>query len=185
MENYKKYLNFALPGLLLIMGLIFYTASKKTRAEKDFLQAKVAYAKGEDLSYYLKRYPELLGKYGAEIKQKKIAAGKSVVSDLKDGSFFASYAKTTELITAKKYKQALDEALSLKATLQEAPEYGKTLEAFNLFRVASLYRELGEIEKEKQMLKELKDTGKVSLLSHIQDQKVSLLDYINERLGAP
>lgn len=182
MENYKKYLNFALPLVLLITGLIFYAASKKTRAEKDFLQAKSAYAKGEDLSYYLKRYPELVGKYGAELKQKKIASGKSVSSDLKDGSFFASYAKTTEMISSKKYRQALEAALDLQEKLQPNQTYGEALSAFNLFRLASLYRELGEIDKEKKVLQELKDTGKVSLLPYIQDQEVTLVDYINERL---
>ncbi|MBP9841414.1 MAG: hypothetical protein KBC64_03195 [Simkaniaceae bacterium] len=179
MENYKKYLNFTLPVLLLAMGLIFYMASKKTRAEKDFLQAKLAYSKGDDLSYYLKRYPELVGKYGAEIKQKKIAGGKSILSSLQDGSVFAGYAKTTELVSAKKYKQALEESLLLK----DKVEPYQTLTAFNLFRIASLYRELGEIEKEKEILRELKDTGKVSLLPHVKDQEVSLIDYINERLA--
>ncbi len=183
MENYKKYLNFTLPLVLLVMGLIFYTASKKTRAEKDFAQAKIAYSKGDDLSYYLKRYPELMGKYGAELKQKKVALGKSVVSDLKDGSFFASYAKTTETITAKKYRVALDEALALKEKLQPTEEYGNTLAAFNLFRIATLCREIGDLDGEKRALQELKDTGKVSLLPHIQDQQVSLIDYINERLA--
>ena len=183
MENYKKYLNFALPMALLVMGLIFYTASKKTRAEKDFLQAKMAYSKGEDLSYYLKRYPELVGKYGAEMKQKKIASGKSVISDMKDGSFFAAYAKTTEVIVSKKYRLALEEALTLKEKMQPTEEHGNTLAAFNLFRIASLCRELGEVEGEKRALQELKDTGKVSLLPHIQDKEVSLIDYINERLA--
>lgn len=183
MDEYKKYLKIALPGILFIAGVIFYVTSMSRTAEKDYLQAKVSYSKGEDLGYFLKRYPELEGRYGMELQQRALAEGKMVKSSLSDGSPFAFYARTSETISAKKYKQALQEALDLKEQLKISEYYGETLDAYNTLRIAMLQRELGDLKAEKKALKELKDTGKVSKLPHFVDGRFSLTDYVDERLS--
>lgn len=182
MDEYKKYMKIALPGILFIAGLVFYVTSMSRTAEKDFLQVKVSAMKGDDIGYFLKRYPELEGRYGMDAKQKAVAEGKPFKATLADGSPFAFYAKTTETISAKKYKQALKEAQDLKERIKVTEYYGQTLDAYNLLRIAVLQRELGDLKGEKETLKELKDTGKVSKLPHFVDGRLSLDDYVNERL---
>ncbi|MCH9614604.1 MAG: hypothetical protein SP1CHLAM54_14330 [Chlamydiia bacterium] len=184
MDDYKKYLSRALPIVLLAAAMIFHFTSKKQRSGSDYLAAKVAFSQGKDMSKLLKSHPELKGRYGAVLDQRKIAQGEKVHVNLDDGSPYAAFAKTTETIVDGRIEEALKEALDLKANLDIREEYGKVLAAYNLMRIASLYQELGEFANEKKTLKELKDADLAPLLSHIRDQEISLLDYINERLAS-
>lgn len=184
MDDYKKYLKRLLPALLIVAALIFQLVSRKQKADRDYLEAKIAYSHGRDMSKLLKKHPELGGRYGAFLDQKKIAQGEKVASRMKDGSFYAQFAKTTETILDERFEEALKEALELKENLSVTDDYGKVLSAYNLLRIASLYQELGQIENEKKTWIELKDANLTPLLSHIRDQEISLLDYISKRLAS-
>lgn len=184
MVDCKKYLSRALPVILLAAAMIFHFASKKERSGADYLAAKVAFSQGQDMTKQLKDHPELKGRYGAILDQRKLSKGEKVHVQLNDGSFYASFAKTTETIVDGRFEEALQQALDLKSKLDVRDEYGKVLAAYNLMRIASLYQELGQFDNEKKTLKELKDADLAPLLSHIRDQEISLLDYINERLAS-
>lgn len=106
--------------------------------------------------------------------------------------FYKEYAQITLLISQKDYQTALDRSLKLQDGLNkvksslEPLQFGNTLVAFNLIRIATLRQELGQNETAKEAwlaAEKYAAAWEVPLLSSFNEGKISLKDYIKATLG--
>lgn len=109
----------------------------------------------------LNRHPDLHAKYDGSIAQALIIAQQPEMAKpfaekaflrLKNEpiNFYEDFAQTSLLISAGQYEQALKQAKFLKEQLDQgtAQNFGGTLYLFNLIRIASLHKQLGESNEE-------------------------------------
>ncbi len=228
LANYKRVSIIVIPFLLVILFSVFKLTLSKSHAERDYLSAKAAYAKWDKvdsinslhlqtLKGVLKKRPELMPSYEGVIVQKFLAhdhleeAKKNAENLLKrvgkHSSHYTQFSKATLSISEKKYEKALKKAYQLKESMvadkafwsQPTNQYGSTLFAFNLVRIAMLNQKLGNIEDELLAWKELKnyarwdqgESGSLPLelnekainqtLEHFGASSLSLKDYIKHR----
>jgi hypothetical protein len=122
-------------------------------------------------------------------------------------SFYDDYSRTSLLISQANYSEAIQHSINLNTKLkaeisQQATTQSQfdshTLYAFNLLRIAMLYQQLGLPLEEQKAWQELRqeagwtDKGNFAsmtlsspfslLLSHFQEGRISLIDYIDMRL---
>lgn len=166
----------------------------------------------------LRGHPELKVKFGTQIAQRLVALGEVAkgseyasaalkrVHDL-NASYYEQFSKASLLAASGRYDAALKASESLKAqmladdsfwqTRDRVVHSGSALYAYNLVRIASLYQELGDKEKELLAWDELvsnagwKGVPKESktfdpeayalLLQNFTQGELSLLNYIEKR----
>lgn len=191
-----------------------YTAAET--AYNKFIQEKDPQARDQaldQLSALLKKYPELLPKYEGGLAQTLLLRGNLTLAaayaqgiikrtEVDHLELFNQYSKTSLLIGAEKWDDALKQAQELKAQLEKTPtsnidgrEFAQTLYLFNLIRIAMLQQTLkqtGEEMKTWQAFKEapVSKTAPYPVDSDIYEQVVSqlgegeanLLSYIDSRL---
>ena len=205
--SFKNLMRYGIPSLLGAVLLISYMSFHRFSHEQDYFKAHQAYEKWEsgdesqlaDLEAMFRKYPELHSKYDTAIAshlfsiEKHLDAKGYAIKTLqrvtKATPYHIQFAKTSVAIAEKKYKQALSESLELKEALTPTDAV-KVLCGFNLLRIASLQRELGDFNAEKKTLQELKaylDQNKDELellVQHFKSGEIGLDDYINDRQSA-
>ncbi len=198
------------------------TEDADLKAEKEFLALKKNAFTPEDskaqekllysINRLLDRHTELQSKYDGPIGQVLINLDNISEADpfinrtlqrTKSNhlSFYADYARTTQLICRKDYPQALVKAKDLKKQMLDdqnfqshtgaLKEFGKVLFEFNLLRIATLEEQVGNQTSELKAWKELSssmlsfNTQKVSTTQSIMtpfiEGKFTLEDYIRNR----
>ncbi|MDN3504460.1 MAG: hypothetical protein P0S95_02655 [Rhabdochlamydiaceae bacterium] len=119
--------------------------------------------------------------------------------------YYKTFSKTSFIIEQHHFGDALKEAISLKQTMMDDrslwtnekinDNFGTQIFLFNLLRIASIYREIGNVSEEFNALKELRaflgmgSAAKAKLSqeeiakfqSHLSLGSVSLLDFISSR----
>lgn len=223
-SRYKNVLYYGLLILALVTLIAVRMGKRKKRHEAAYVTATSTFQKWDQVSgsgdeelknldLVLKKHPELTAEYEAQIGQKLLAAYSAekarpyVEGTLKRTGqpYYSLYGQTSVTVSEGNYSQALEEALELKKQMladkafweKAQDNYGSTLFAFNLMRIAVLYGELGDPKGELNAWKELKQhagwdesseatvfTGKQGfheLLTHFTVQESSLLDYIKTR----
>jgi len=171
----------------------------------------------KDLVKVIKKHPELEREYDPAIAQAllthhKVEGGESFfekpLKRMGEGSiYYMKFAETSFLMGQGHYHQALQQALKLKEIMvldtkfwekaNQTISYGSPLFAFNLFRIALLYQQVGNKKGELESLIELKalvkdktipnqmkhidSKGFDMLLTHFSLQETSLVDYITFR----
>ncbi len=162
----------------------------------------------DKVNQLLKKYPELHSKYDAPIAQAFLAVGKATDAQpfaeeslkrtqVNDLSLYQDFGQTTLLISQEKYKEALAQAQKLKESLiQEAPnkemKFGSVLFAYNLIRIATLNKTLGNNKEELDAWKEWGEYSKTSknninseafnqVTKQLENGNILLTDYIAQR----
>ncbi len=227
--DYKRSVIFFIPLLLVILFMVFKFSLLKSKAERDVISAKAAYSKWvssdnldtihlQTLKNILKKRPELSPAYEGPIIQKLVASSQVSQAKLHVESilkrigrrctYYTRFSQSSLRIAQNDHATALQKAIKLKEDMildkpfwerQSSYQYGSTLFAFNLLRIAMLNQELDHKEDELIAWKELKKYAKWDqidtkslpldldplafdrLLSHLTDQKLSLKDYIRYR----
>ncbi|MCH9612280.1 MAG: hypothetical protein S4CHLAM102_07660 [Chlamydiia bacterium] len=168
------------------------------------------------ISEMFDRYPETKGGAEGQIGQMLIADGRvdeaqrfgsDMLKRVKfNHSFYQDFSQNTLLVLEKNYDEALKRSVGLQGDMKKNRAittsqggYGAILFAFNLFRIASLHRELGQFEEELAALEELEkyvtspsqgngDTlvsmkqGLAQFSNHFESGKVGLMDYVQMRI---
>ncbi len=177
LSKYSSYLFYGGIGLFVLLFIIYrFSSQQATHAETNFINAanlydqviagKDAASKTEAINQLLpilQRQPELKAEYQGDLAQALLERGAvdqalplanetiaRVSADQIES--YLSYASSSLLIEQKKYKEALDQSLQLKAQLKD----NDLLNAFNLVRIALLQQELGDKEGELQAWQEWK-----------------------------
>lgn len=190
--NYKRFVLLLIPFFLLALGVIFKSSLNKSHIGQEALVIKHAYnqwekAKSDEKSHFqtfirfLKKRPELLIPYEAQIVQRLLSIGKTEQLEplahhvLKRAlervpPYYTEFAQTTLQIDCAQEKpvqlhKALEAALVLKEEMlsdkqfwegQKTQSCGSMLFAFNLFRIAILSQSLGLQEEELVAWREFK-----------------------------
>ncbi|MEM8727316.1 MAG: hypothetical protein AAGE99_01175 [Chlamydiota bacterium] len=190
--------------------------------EKGYRAAKVAFANweqgsdrgGDDfdkLEKLMKKYPELRPRYEPSIAQSLLAtASPQEATPFIERTlrrrwqpYYSDYGQASLKMSQGKYREALNEALSLKTQMLSDPLFREksvndsTLFAFNLLRIAILSGQLNRQEPELETWREIKryggwgdersptnfvdHEGFKQLLNHFSVQETTLLDYIEAR----
>ncbi len=169
----------------------------------------------------LRGHPDLKIKFGAQIAQRLVALGEvgkgseyarealHRAHDLSAG-YYELFSKISLLVASGKYESALKASEELKAQMEGDDSFwqnrdplvrsGSALYAYNLVRIASLYQELGQKEKElaawdelvrnagwkgiPQETKTFDPEAYAQLLQNFTQGDLSLLDYIEKRKSA-
>ncbi|MES2122521.1 MAG: hypothetical protein V4492_07065 [Chlamydiota bacterium] len=169
----------------------------------------------------LKGHPELKIKFGTQIAQRLVALGEvgkgseyaraalHRTHDLSAG-YYELFSKISLLVASGKYETALKASEEMKIQMEGDESFwqsrdplihsGSALYAYNLVRIASLYQELGQKEKElaawdelvsnagwkgiPQDAKTFDPEAYTQLLQNFTLGDVSLLDYIEKRKSA-
>jgi len=190
MENGKN-IFYILAGVIGIIILTYLLSNRQSnQAEQEYIQAandftyftKTAYEKNSDaaneslkrLQNTLSQHPELHAAYDGAIAQILLNRGEinvaqpyaqSTLARVKSDNlpYYFEYANNTLLISQKKFKEALENALSLQQKMKEAIEnqasekwFGDELFALNLLRIAMLQQEQKNPEAELQTWQEWK-----------------------------
>lgn len=170
---------------LILLAYRFLSASS-LNSEADYLQAQYEFAQFQDksinsgsndsenfdkLETILSRHPELHAQYDSLIAQLLIInqnptqakpfverTMNRVAKDHDHIDLYRDYAQTSLLISEGQYEQAIAQAEQLKDKMnQDAKQnYGSTLYAFNLIRLATLYQELNRPDQEQKTWEEFK-----------------------------
>ncbi|MDN3508534.1 MAG: hypothetical protein P0S93_00635 [Candidatus Neptunochlamydia sp.] len=182
--NWKKMGLYTLPAALVAGFFVAKLGMNKGRAEGDYVSAKAAFTKweqvldqrGDDftkLKKLVKKHPELQAHYDTSIAQSLLATASPqeatpfVERTLQrtQQPYYSDYARTSLKINEERYQEALDEALSLKDKMHSDLSFWKksknnsTLFAFNLMRIATLSEQLNHKESELEAWKEIKQYG--------------------------
>ncbi|KAF3361945.1 Uncharacterized protein PHSC3_001503 [Chlamydiales bacterium STE3] len=160
-----------------------------------------------ELQSILKRHPELNAKYDGILAQNLLIANRvDLAHDYASQNFqridkeisplYLSYAKNSLLVSQEDQKQALSNALALKEEMlkivqeEGKREFGSSLYLMNLIRIAMLQHQLKEKDAEEKSWEELLQISNLAhplkfapaevekVLSHLDDQGVSLMDFI-------
>jgi hypothetical protein len=202
-------------GICAAIFLIYLFTSRNTqKAENDYLTAENTFvkfmgAKPEEKEYLqqleaiMQRRPELHAKYDGLIAQILIDKGQtnealpfanSAIARTAEENrpFYTDYAQTTLLISANQYEEALKHATNLQKNLMgqltsQTRDFGDTLLAFNLLRIAMLQQQLGlnqdELKTWQEWQKQINNSKKFAeQFDHFQLGKVTLTNYIETRV---
>lgn len=191
-------------GVAIIIAIIFVTFQLVQKFQKptptNYICANLAFEKwmlhGKDfdqLEKALSTHPDLNTKFGALIADKFIARNQGDKAKpfaegvfnrvLKQTPEHTAFAEVSLLISEGKLNEALHHSLALNNSLDQS----SLLYGFNLFRLASLYRALGDHPQELALLEELEhfmqsNPKGSSILEHcFNDGESSLADYISNR----
>ncbi len=203
----KNLIGFGIPAALAVVLCVSYLTFHKPKRHGDYFAAARAYeawVAGDEseltnLENLMGHHPELHAKYDHAIAAHLMATGhetsgyaESVFKRTNLSSkWHGQFSKTSLVISQGDYKLALHEACDLKNQMSERDiENNKLIYGFNLLRIASMERQLNHDAAEKQAVKELQsflanhknDKDLTPLVSHYQQGKVSLDDYLISRL---
>ncbi len=190
---WQKKERIALGLVAVAMGTIFLVkgATGKDKLFSEFMQASAYQVKSKagkefdqnGLAKLLKKHPELKPVFSHYLEQNFAIIGdlsgvKTVSEEtLKRLSFidpiYKEYAKASLLIEEGKYEEALANAIQMKASLVEASS--PNLYGLNLIRISFLESLLG-----KKGVKMEEKTISRELRAHLQDDQLSLLDFIQK-----
>lgn len=214
--HYGKTFLITIVALFAILLVIYkMSTGSHSQAESDYLEAErafMAFQQGEepldDLEQFTRKYPDLRSKYDALVAETLLTRGETAEAlPLANGTlkrtasstspFFHNYARTTLSISEGKYADALEEAIGLKGHMLSATESDQIVDVlyiYNLLRIATLQRELGDTAAELETWKEWKQLagGKVTegkidpnafriVLGFFEENVTSLPDYIANR----
>lgn len=169
-QNIKLLLG--LLALLFLSVFLFFkfTGKSSSSIETDYLTAETEFANLNEstdptvqaqslnkLTDILKRRVELQSKYDGGIAQVLLNRGefteatpfanRSLKRTAKDGlPLYGDYARTSFVIAAKNYKEALTQSLELKGKMESTSDvktFNDSLYLYNLLRIASLQQQLG------------------------------------------
>lgn len=206
--DYKRFLIFIIPIFLVGCFLIFKHTMAKSRAEGEFLSAKVAFSNWQKdsvlesvhlqtLKSVIKKHPELAAPYEGQIIQKMLALGEEkksrhYVENLlrraanRPNSYFTKFSKTSLLIEKGEKALALERSIRLKEEMlsdmkfKKAMPFGSTLFAFNLLRIAMLSQALKLVDEELVAWRELKEYAKWD----VEQQEESIIRLDNKSFDA-
>ena len=199
-EHLQKLKPFILTSLVIFAGLIVMVKTTRTGGKskvQDYFAVNLAMDAWNQnpsdenwlaLRNKLDSHPELYKKFGGHIAQKFLYAGKDSPIEFETKevpSPYNDFFQLTKMVHAKKYSQALTEAVALKGRLQSDNSF-PTLYVFNLVQIASLQKTLGKIEDENESWKEVqellgKDQRLIPIAAHFQKGSAKLQDYIRYR----
>lgn len=200
-------------GYRLISGGSAKAEADYINAENDFVVFKrgtkdTATAMSQDeafkkLDLLIKAHPDLNAKYDGliaqllinrdQLDQAQVFVDRTLARTSGDHlPFYADYAETSLLISKQQYQDALLKALQLKQQMVDSraadkqaakKEFGDTLFAFNLLRIAILEQQVGTPSDELKAWQTLKGSAKEFKLlqDHFAEGKVSLSNYIEAR----
>jgi len=217
-KNILLWILVALVGsLILLSRLVTWTT---INAEKDFFQAETVFAQfqqtallpqnrvtsDEDLvllNSIMQSYPELKPKYDGAMAQTLLISGQTpqaqpLIEDIAKRTqsehlqHYQNYTQTTVLMSQGRYADALQQAQTMKKTLDASNDgTSPILYVFNLIRLAVLYQQLGQPQEELKAWEELQNQplrldavliasemlkiGQSSLNQYIDDRKKSLI----------
>ncbi len=206
---------------MIIVFFIFKETSSKDSQKKDYLMVKSSFNKwmhsSESESFthlceLMEKHENIASEYDHLMVQHLLISEEtdkvqSLIGKIFDrapieGSYYQDFSQTSIAISQGKYEEALEQALRLKDKLgedelfwdqdSELANFGSNLVAFNLLRIASLYKETCNFPKEfiawNELSKyvgwnqdnEIRPCLKVFDL-HFGNQQVSLKDYMEFR----
>lgn len=202
----------------LMVASYRFISARTLQAESDFFHAQTYFNRFEEksikmsersasledldqLQTIMTRHPELHAKYDGLIAQTLISEQEAEKAQPFAQSTFQrtekapihlyrEYAQTSLLISAGRYQEAVLAAQQLQEKMNQeiSNEFGPTLYAFNLIRLATLYQQLGQFKEELQMWNELQSNSNseaLAILSHLfKDNNISLNQYVEERKKA-
>lgn len=213
----KRYLLFGFLGLFLLLIVSYRLISSTTlKAEEDFFRVQMTFNAFQEKAIHSKEsseslidlnqlislmdlHPELHAKYDGliaqsllienlESKARPFAEQSFIRTKGENLDFYHEYAKTTLLIGAARYEEALTQTKQLKenlAQIETGNSFGETLYAFNLIRLATLYQQLGQSEQELQTWNEVEqyrpNQETLMALHQLFSEPSSLEHYIKER----
>ena len=187
---------------------------RSLNAESDFFQAQNAFARFEknqfelsenseaesslkELTAIMERRPELKPKYQGPLAQgllvhHQIPQAESFATDIfkrtekENLDLFRTYTKSSFLIGQGNFEEAIKTSEELKHSLSQSNQEDSFLNIFNLIRIAFLYQETGQKDKEMKTWEEVQNLGlrSKSFLAAAEILKIgpSTLDqYINIR----
>lgn len=214
--HYGKTFLITVVALFAILLVIYQVSTgSHSQAETDYIQAEsafLAFQQGDepldDLERLTLKHPDLHAKYDALVAETLLIRGETAEAlplanaTLKrtagsTSPFFHNYAKTTLTISEEKYADALTEATALKGQMLSATESDQIIDVlyiYNLLRIATLQKELGDTKAELNTWKEWKQLadgeateGKIDpnafriVLGFFEGNVTSLPDYIASR----
>lgn len=110
--------------------------------------------------------------------------GKKVL-DRTSPSYYVDFSNISLLISEKKYKDAYESSLALKAKLEEKSKQNLMIYPYNLLRICFLMKELNDCEKEMKAWGELEkyiSEKETSFVSEIEkNNRIKLPDFISQR----
>lgn len=211
LSSHKKLLLGSFFAVLIVLIVTYRLLAIRTlNAETDFFQAQTLFTKfqqaevpSQDASSELKqldvlmqRYPELKPKYEGSLAQTLLISGQaSQARTFADDIFqrtesdrlqpYQYYSHISLLIAAGNYSEALQKSEQLKLALEKSTEDLSFLYFFNLIRLAMLYQEAGEGEKEwktwEQVMQPKYENLRTAANQVLQLGQASLNQYIEER----
>lgn len=171
--TYKQYLIWGILALFAAMAITYRVLTwSNLSTEEDYYRAQTIYNKFQDdafdnqeelqeLKTIMQRHPELQSKYDGPIAQTLIIEGE--IPQAKDFAnmvfqrtrpdqlaLFEEYSKTSLLIGEGSSADALQQAILLKAKIENDNLTDSALYAFNAIRIAFLNKELGNKDAEKE-----------------------------------
>lgn len=205
--------------LALFVGILFcyrFFSSREEKAEKEYLRADTLYNQFEanslkpnsqefvdslnNLEKMVNTIPELHAKYDGAIAQLLLLDGqldrakpfaeatlKRTESDELEN--YQDFSKTTLIIAAGDYTQALQKSKELNEELKQSQETFPVLYAFNLVRMAMLHQKLDQKDQEKIVWNEIFNNitpgskGYTALNQVFKQGETSLYQYLQQRLG--
>jgi len=205
--SYKKLFMWLFIGASMLSVVTTYIFSNKQKAYKEY--AKVEQTIGnlkfgqeideklvENLQGVISLHPELASRMEGVLAQHFLChkdlekADKYAQSSFKRLAFADSYYTTFARNSLVIEDKAFDRALALSQELYQkmrsdtswmTEDFGNLLVGFNLVRIATLHKILGNIAEEKVAIADVKNlltsaNGKI-LLRHFSEQDISILDY--------
>jgi hypothetical protein len=212
--------------IIMLVGIVFYkVGGRLSKGDKEKLAVvETTYDKWknssdekslEDLQAFIQKYPSLLTKYESVIAQdiiwekenfsskEKLVAEHALKRVEKELPLYSKYAKTTLLISEKKYEEALKQSFALKKELQDIAFVqkdemaGPVLYVYNLLRITNLQKDLKNKVEEIKALQETKDyitaaeksenlslrTSIKAFLKRFAENKIELVDYLSYRIN--
>ena len=216
--DHKKIFFWIFLGLIvLLIGASRFAAMRTLNAENDFFQAQAAFTQFqkesiasanaaalgdlEQLDAIMKRHPEIKPKYEGPLAQTLLITGNvpqalTFAEDIFTRTqpdylqLYQDYSRTSLLIGAGHYAEALPQSLQLKDSLDKLDANGNPiLYVYNLIRLAMLYQETGQPNEELKMWEELQNQpGRLEAVlatNHVfRIGQASLNQYIEQRKKA-
>lgn len=181
--NYKKHLKIIIPTFLLFLGTVALISHNKTKSDKAFLAAEMAYFNWAEssvpkaLKKAISAHPELHQAYDGLIVQRLLSKENVKDTDIYLGKllkrvssahpFYTRFSATSIKIAKGDMEAALNETIALQEEMKKSEEfwdgrvenapYGNVLFAYNTLRLAMLYDKSGDKESALICYSELKE----------------------------
>jgi hypothetical protein len=220
LSSHKQMIIWIFLGLVALLILTYRILSTQTvNAERDFFQAQATFAQFQQanattqddpstaadlelLTTLMQRHPELKAKYEGPLAQTLLIRGEALKAQpFAEGVFtrthpdhlqlYQNYSKTSLLIGQGQYAEALKQTQQLQQTLETTTDSTQPLlSVFNLLRLALLYQQLDQPQKELETWEKFQNqpqyleatvaanqafkTGQASLTQYIEERKKTL-----------